>query len=185
MPGVDQYHMQYPVSLVVHAPAKHRLEPLMDVFLLVPLWPAPHASFHPRHHPHTALFHLHTPPPLQIPVPTHPYPGGRARGGELHLGVAVEPWTYKQPLAATLFRSAGPHTLVLQVVQGEKGLGGGGRGGQRGKGESGGEKGGVLVGRPSQEWKRGLGQCCGLQVLPARQLRPSAVSCRCGEQETC
>lgn len=72
MPGVDQYHMQYPVSLVVHAPAKHRLEPLMDVFLLVPLWPAPHASFHPRHHPHTALFHLHTPPPFKYPYPPTP-----------------------------------------------------------------------------------------------------------------
>jgi hypothetical protein len=38
---------------------------------------------------------------------------------EVRLGVSVEPWTYKQPLVAAAYRSAGPHTVVLQVVEGE------------------------------------------------------------------
>lgn len=37
---------------------------------------------------------------------------------EVRLGVGVEPWTYKQPLAPTSYRSTGPHTVVLQVVEG-------------------------------------------------------------------
>ncbi|KAI8466970.1 MAG: hypothetical protein J3K34DRAFT_524124 [Monoraphidium minutum] len=39
------------------------------------------------------------------------------RVAEVRLSVAVEPWTYRQPLAPTSYRSPGPHTVVLQVVE--------------------------------------------------------------------
>ena len=55
---------------------------------------------------------------LKPPLPRR---AGDAVGGvaEVRLGVSVEPWTYKQPLVAAAYRSAGPHTVVLQVVEGE------------------------------------------------------------------
>jgi hypothetical protein len=37
---------------------------------------------------------------------------------EVRLGVSVEPWTYKQPLVPAAYRSSGPHTIVMQVVEG-------------------------------------------------------------------
>ncbi|GBF90558.1 hypothetical protein Rsub_03129 [Raphidocelis subcapitata] len=44
---------------------------------------------------------------------------GDAVGGvaEVRLGVSVEPWTYKQPLVPAAYRSSGPHTVVLQIVE--------------------------------------------------------------------
>ncbi|KIY97382.1 hypothetical protein MNEG_10578, partial [Monoraphidium neglectum] len=42
---------------------------------------------------------------------------GVGRLAEVKLGVGVEPWTYKQPLVPTSYRSTGPHTVVLQVVE--------------------------------------------------------------------
>jgi hypothetical protein len=51
-----------------------------------------------------------------------------AAGGELLLGLAVAPWLYKQPVAPTnRYRSSGPRTIVVQVVQGGSRLGAGAR----------------------------------------------------------
>jgi hypothetical protein len=46
---------------------------------------------------------------------------------EVRLGVSVEPWTYMQPLVPAAYRTSGPHTVVVQVVEGEgAGVAGGG-----------------------------------------------------------
>jgi hypothetical protein len=42
------------------------------------------------------------------------------KGLEVTLGVAVDPWLYKQPHVGSVgFRTPGPRVVVLQVVEGE------------------------------------------------------------------
>lgn len=41
-----------------------------------------------------------------------------APGAEITLALAVDPWVYKQPLAAPVYRSTGPRTVILQLVEG-------------------------------------------------------------------
>lgn len=60
------------------------------------------------------------------PIKTHTsLHTGDAVGGlaEVRVGVSVEPWTYKQPMVPAAYRSLGPHTVVLQVVEGEEAVG--------------------------------------------------------------
>lgn len=77
--------------------------------------------------------------PWRVTLPLEPAVPG-AKGLSVTLGVSVEPWVYKQPLAGLRgHRSEGPRVVVLQAVEGE----GAGR-----------RSGGGCMGRVAAAWTR-------------------------------